>query len=425
MKKLVLLLLLATSVAKAQNFYFPPAGNTTWDTLSYTTLGWCDDKVDTLINYAGSKNTKGLLILVDGKIALEQYYGTFTKDSLWYWASAGKTLTAFLTGIAQQEGDLNINNKTSDYLGNGWTNAPQDKEDLITVRNQLTMTTGLDYNVPDDNCTADTCLNYLADAGTLWYYYNAPYRLINNVVEAATGINYNQYTNTKVRQPIGMSSGVWIQDIFYSRVRDAARFGLLMLNKGNWNGNQLLTDTAYYNQMVNTSQELNKSYGYLWWLNGKESCMVPTSSLVIPVELFPDAPDDVIAALGKNDQKIYVIPSLRMVVVRFGNAAGTALLGPSAFDNNLLKRIVDLPCTVGVTEATANKVNIYPNPSNGIYNLQRSTSKLTEIEVYNALGQVVYTSKVNTTNTTIDLSTQPNGIYLARVDGRNLRLVKE
>ena len=48
-----------------------------------------------------------------------------------------------------------------------------------------------------------------------------------------------------------------------------ARFGLLILNKGNWDGNQIMTDTNYFNQMLNSSQSLNESYGYLWWLNGK------------------------------------------------------------------------------------------------------------------------------------------------------------
>ena len=60
-------------------------------------------------------------MLKDGKIAIEKYFGTFTKDSLWYWASAGKTLTAFLVGQAQENGLLSISDSTSKYLGSGWT----------------------------------------------------------------------------------------------------------------------------------------------------------------------------------------------------------------------------------------------------------------------------------------------------------------
>ena len=81
---------------------------------------------------------------------------------------------------------MDINAKTSTYLGTGWTSEPLAKENLITVKNQLTMTTGLDYNVPDDNCLTPACLGYKGDAGSFWYYYNAPYRLMQDVIANAT-----------------------------------------------------------------------------------------------------------------------------------------------------------------------------------------------------------------------------------------------
>lgn len=401
MKKLYALLLSLTFAASLQaqsNYYFPPAGNNQWDTLSPTQdLGWCQYKIDTLVNYLNLKNTKGFIILKDGKIALEKYFGTFTKDSLWYWASAGKTLTAFLAGIAQQEGDINIDSATSTYLGEGWTIAPPEKEALIKVWHQLTMTTGIAYNANNDMCTDDTCLAYEADAGTEWFYNTAPYRLINNVIENATGINYNVYTNTKVKQPTGMSSGIWIQDVYYSRARDAARFGLLMLNKGKWNSNTLLQDTAYYNAMINTSQNLNLSYGYLWWLNGKASNMLPATSLVFPGEIIPAAPADLYAALGKNDQKIYVVPSKDMVVVRLGNSAGISLFAVSNFDNELWTRIMDLECVTGVNESIAPSVSIYPNPADRQITLQfdKPLTANTPLALYNTVGQCVYNTTLS------------------------------
>ena len=96
--------------------------------------------------------------------------------------------------------------------------------------------------------------------------------------------------------------------------------------------------------MKNTSQDLNKSYGYLWWLNGKESAMVPQSQIVFDTELIPNAPDDLYAGLGKNDQKLYVVPSQNLVVVRMGEDTGGAALGPSGFDNELwgyLNEVID------------------------------------------------------------------------------------
>ena len=121
--------------------------------------------------------------------------------------------------------------------------------------------------------------------------------------------------------------------------REAARFGSLILNKGKWDNNVILADSSYFQSMTNTSQNLNKSYGYLWWLNGKSSFMVPTSQIVFPGYMAPDAPTDMIMALGKDDKKIYIVPSLNMVVVRLGDAAGNITLGPSSFDNEFWLRM--------------------------------------------------------------------------------------
>ena len=145
MKKLYLLFicfLLNVSLVKSQSLYFPPLIGTTWDTMSPQSLNWCQPRIDSLYNYLQAKNTKSFIILKNGKIVLEKYFGTFTADSIWYWASAGKSLAGFITGIAQQKGLININTKVSQYIGNGWTSAPLIKENLITVKNLLQMTSG-------------------------------------------------------------------------------------------------------------------------------------------------------------------------------------------------------------------------------------------------------------------------------------------
>jgi hypothetical protein len=165
-----------------------------------------------------------------------------------------------LIGIAQEKGDLNINLKTSDYLGKGWTSLPPEKEDLITVRHQLTMTSGL--NELAFFCVEPGCLIYKADAGTRWAYHNGPYDLLKDVLESASQQNINVFTTLQLKIKIGMSSGIWIQvppnHYFLSTARDMARFGLLMQNKMVWNGNPVLRDTAYYNAMISSSQELNR-----------------------------------------------------------------------------------------------------------------------------------------------------------------------
>ena len=103
----------------AQSLYFPPLTGSAWDTIYPTTLNCCQDKIDSLYTYLDTNNTKAFILLKDGKIVLEKYFGTQTQNSVWQWASAGKTLTSFLVGMAQQEGHLSITDTSSQYLGQG------------------------------------------------------------------------------------------------------------------------------------------------------------------------------------------------------------------------------------------------------------------------------------------------------------------
>lgn len=336
----VILFLLATNL-KGQSLYFPPNTGSTWQTLSPASLGWNLNQIDTLYNFLAANNTKAFMILKDGKIVLEQYFGTFTQDSLWYWASAGKTMTAFLVGMAQQEGYLSISDTTSQYLGTGWTSLTPDKEEKITIRNQLTMTSGLNDGGGNADCTLPSCLTYLADAGTRWAYHNAPYTLLDGVIENATGTTLNQYYANKVSTVIG-TGGLYIKlgynNVLFTKARSMARFGLLLLNNGNWNGNQIMTDTNYLTQMINTSQDLNLSYGYLTWLNGKASFMLPGFQFTFPGCLIPHAPENMYSALGKNGQNLHVLPDSKLIVVRMGNAPDGSLI-PIIFTDQMWEKI--------------------------------------------------------------------------------------
>ena len=349
---LFLLLLFANSITKAQ-LYFPPTTGNTWETVSPAELGWCEDQLPELLSFLESNNTKAFLVLKNGRIVIENYFGTFTQDSLWYWASAGKTLTSFLVGKAQETGQLSINDLSSTYLGSGWTNCTSAQENNITVRNQLTMTTGLDDGISDEYCTLPSCLNYLAPAGTRWAYHNAPYTLLDGVLEGATGQTLNGLMFTWLKQPTGMD-GFFFQsgynNVYLSTARSMARFGILMQNGGNWNGNQLMTDANYFQQMITPSQTLNNAYGYLWWLNGQSSYMVPGSQLVLPGMLFPHAPADVYAALGKNGQFLNVSPSEDLIFVRLGNAPDNSLV-PFLLNDQIWEKLNAVLCT-SVNEST-------------------------------------------------------------------------
>lgn len=437
MKKSILtffFLVMFPFLSQSQSIYFPPIGSDNWDTVPIAQLGWDESKIEPLLDFLNQKNTKAFILLKDGKIVIEKYFDSFTKDSIWYWASAAKTLTAAIVGIAQEEGFLSINDKTSKYLGIGWTSCPQEKEDLITIRHQLTMTTGLDYQVEDIYCTDPQCLKYRADAGTQWYYHNAPYTLLRNVVEKATGINYNSYFFQKIGNQVGMN-GFWINknynNVYYSNARSLARYGILIANNGFWEDKNIIKDKEYLNQMINTSQELNKSYGYLWWLNGKESFVLPGKTRVFNGSAMPDAPSDMYAALGKDGQILNVVPSKSIILVRMGERPDDQLFISNIFNNEIWKFLNEL--IDGKTNVNEEKINfIFSQNLESEYieivmlnKGARSTVQENQIQIYNSLGICVTNTPSLLRNATplregnvrINVSHLPSGVYFVRVGG--------
>ncbi|OYX27340.1 MAG: serine hydrolase [Flavobacteriales bacterium 32-35-8] len=323
--------------------YFPPINSNAWATLSIAEVGWNASAEQPLYDFLEANTTDAFIILKDGKIVVEKYFGTFEQSSMHSWNSAAKTLTAFTVGIAQQEGFLSIDNPSSDYMGTGWSSLTLEQESQITVRNHLTMTTGLDYTVAQNFCTDPECLLYKNEPDTFWYYHQGAYTVLDNIVTGAVGQDFKDYFNAKIRDKIGMS-GSWFKtgsylNLYFSNARSMARFGLLNLNEGVWDGTTILADKDYFVDMTTTSQDLNKAYGYLYWLNGKSNYKVPGSETLFTGKLIPNAPDDLIAGLGAFDQKLYIIPSKGLVIVRMGDSGEEDELGPTEFDNNLWEKI--------------------------------------------------------------------------------------
>jgi CubicO group peptidase (beta-lactamase class C family) len=430
MRKIVLLLLVLMNMhVKAQSLYFPPLSGNTWDTLSPARLQWCQARIDSLYNYLESRNTQAFIILKDGKIVLEKYFGTFTADSIHYWASAGKSLTSVLTGIAQQKKLINLNDSVSKYLGQGWTSAPSEKEGMIKLRHLITMTSGLDESpkLPCDNeDTARSCLTYKVDAGTRWAYHTGAYRKIQAVFSKVSGQSYTLFTNSVLGSRIGMT-GLWYDGVFYSKSRSMARFGLFVLNKGIWANDTILGDTNYLHDMSNTAQNFNLSYGYLWWLNGKDSFMAPSSQIVFNVPLFSNAPADMFAALGKNDQKIYIVPSQKLVVVRVGASAYDMAAAFSPFDNELWAYINQLKCDASsglINPVPQEELKMYPNPANQL--LYVNSSELpTNIVIQNMQGETLLQTKPESTSSQLDISSIAQGIYLIEITSEKSRFCQK
>jgi CubicO group peptidase (beta-lactamase class C family) len=413
-KLLVILLLTLSSRAFSQSLYYP---STTWQTTDPSSLGWCTSEIDSLYAFLQKGDSKAFVLLKDGKIVLEKYFGTFTQDSLWYWASAGKTLTAFAVGLAQQKGFLKLSDTSSKYLGKGWSSLTAEQEAKITVWHHLTMTTGLDDATGNADCTDKNCLVYKAEPGTRWAYHNAPYTLLDQIMQGAAGQNINAFLNANVKPTTGMT-GLFVKtgynNVYFSNARSMARYGLLLLGEGQWNGSAVMTDTGYLRRMRNSSQTLNRSYGYLTWLNGKSSFMIPQSQIVFPGTLMPNAPSDMYAALGKNSQYINVVPSQGLVLVRMGNdpPEGGGLV-PTAFNNNIWKYLNKIMCQNNSTSGISdNNYTVYPNPSQGFIHISGALTATDKIHIMSSNGLVV--AEFTGVND-LDIRNLSSGIYTLHI----------
>ncbi|GAB4496438.1 MAG: hypothetical protein OHK0019_28150 [Saprospiraceae bacterium] len=220
--------------------------------------------------------------------------------------------------------------------------------------------------------------------------------------------------------------GLWIDHIMYGRARDMARFGLLILAGGVWDGDTLLHDQAYFQAMTQPSQDLNKSYGYLWWLAGQESFMLPGLQFVFPGQAIPNAPDDMYAALGINDQKIHVVPSKGWVVVRQGEAGYTSPGGgnvPIVLDNVMWDYLNQLVCApVSTGEVVENQVKIWPNPAADGWQIE-STAPVERLEIFDLQGKMMRSAAGNHSTTFwLDAAGLPEGVFVLKIlaDGKNI-----
>ncbi|WP_116126669.1 serine hydrolase domain-containing protein [Lewinella sp. IMCC34183] len=423
---LALLLSFVALPAAAQQPYVPPAGNGEWKTRSPAAAGYDPAAVADLYAYLERTHSKSFILLRDGEIVLEHYMNGHGRDSLWYWASAGKTLLAAAIGIAAGEGAIDLSAPVSDYLGTGWTAATAEQEDRITVLDQLRMTTGLDEEY-DFFCTDADCLRYRSEAGTRWAYHNAPYMLLHDVLEAATGRTTTQYVLSRFR-PAGIT-GAFLpfgeeNRVFVSTTRTMARFGLLLLREGKWNGERIIP-ADYYAAMTTPSQPLNSGYGLLTWLNGQGTYMRNGSPDVYQGSLLPSAPADAYLAAGKNGQLLSVAPRDGLVWVRMGQEPAGAEVGDDVgadYADELWRYVARLTVTTGTGpgESANLALVVAPNPVRDILRL-RAPQPLRWVELYGPDGRRLLRQSAEERSARLLVSGLRPGLYRLRAvleDGR-------
>ena len=207
------------------------------------------------------------------------------------------------------------------------------------------MTTGLSDVVPNPDCILPSCLQYLAPAGTRWAYHNAPYTLLDSILINATGQNLNGLVQNRIRAQTGIQGFFYPfgdNNVFVSKPRSMARYGVLIQGHGRWNGSAVL-DSSWVHAMISPSQNINPAYGLLWWLNGQSAHRLPQSQFLFPGPLMPNAPSDAVAALGRDGQILFVVPSLELVVVRMGKSPASVPV-PWLLADELWKRLNRMLC---------------------------------------------------------------------------------
>ncbi len=320
------------------DYFPPPSASGSWETTTAAAAGFDQAKLDELATFVEQSKSTTFTILFDGRILLEKYWAGATATTLKDVASAQKSVLSLLMGTLIANGTLSLDDTVTSVLGEGWSNAAPAQEAPITLRHILTMTSGLDGS-----------LGYAAPAGSAWLYNTDAYHRSGMVVEKKTGKTLEAYTRARLFDPIGAGASAWSTrgrlkdskglpvDSLDMNARDMARVGLLVMHGGTWE-QRVLVPGAYLPQATTPSQAFNPSYGFLFWLNGQASALLPPA---VPYSgmLMPSAPADLVAALGANDQKIHVSRASKLVVVRQGAAAGAAAAAATGWDELLWQRI--------------------------------------------------------------------------------------
>jgi len=272
-----------------------------------------------------------LVVVRHGVIVAEHYWkgkdATSTDKSF----SVAKSYTSALVGIAIENGDIaSLDQSAADFIPE-WQGTEREG---ITIRHLLSMTGGLEWNVFSDYVQMATFSSNHSDfavgldqddvPGAKWQYHNGGVQIFEPIFRAATGMTIEAYADAHLWARIGAEPH-WNHDpsenpTTYAHVlatcRDHARFGYLYLRGGAWSDGQVVP-AAHVAASLAPSQDQNRAYGYLWWLNGQTPALDPFGQEKEST-IAPWAPSDLFAARGFGDQFIDVIPSLDMVVVRIG-----------------------------------------------------------------------------------------------------------
>jgi CubicO group peptidase (beta-lactamase class C family) len=292
--------------------------------------------------YLESHETVAYLVIQDGKVLYEEYWDGYNANSHSNIFSATKSIVSLLIGIAIDEGKIK---SVDEPIGNYLEEFTNDERGKITIKNLLTMSSGLDWDEAYSSPTSITTKAYygkklrqvstdqqlIEKPGVRFRYQSGNTQLLAFIVEEATGETISNYAERTLWKPMqAVNTALWSLDkkdgdeksfcCFNTNARDAARFGQLVLNNGSWNGKQLVSEqymndaTTAANSILNEEKTVALDhYGYQYWV-------LPYKGMNIPY------------MRGHRGQYIYSITEKNAVVVRFGKAKDEIKQGQITLD---------------------------------------------------------------------------------------------
>lgn len=305
-----------------------PYGNLAPEHTKFNNIDY--HKLDSIVNNCfienhpdGIKKTRSILVLYKGQIIAEKYVDGFNKHSLLQGWSMTKSLLTTCFGVLEKENNIDINAPITAFPE--WQ---QDSRKNITTSHLLRMESGLEWEenykkicdvtkmlFEDEDCTLRPIDKpQIAPAETIFNYASGTSNILAALLRKQfnTHQEYLDYPYKSFIDKIGMHSMTIETDIkgnyvassySWATTRDWAKFGQLFLNNGIWNEEQILSKN-WVNYIRTPNKSAHGEYGGQWWLN-QENYM-------------PNVPKDCFYADGFQGQRIFVIPSKDLVVVRFG-----------------------------------------------------------------------------------------------------------
>lgn len=313
-----------TNIARMSPY---PYGNMKQKDTTFANIDYA--KIENEVTYAFAKEegedikkTRAVLILYKDQIIAEQYGKGFNKDSKILGWSMTKSLLSTMYGILQYQGKLNV-----------WDKAPvdawkKDERNTITIHNLLQMNSGLEWEENYGKISDVTKMLFLEKDMTAsqvekplvgkpnetWYYSSGTSNLLSGILRKQFDRHqdYLNFPYVDFIDKIGMHSmlieadmeGNYVASSYgWATPRDWAKFGLLYLHRGDWNGTRIFDD-SWVDYITKPTPTSKGRYGGHFWLN--------TGGF------HPDVPKDMYSANGYQGQRVYIIPSKDLVVVRFG-----------------------------------------------------------------------------------------------------------